>query len=98
MVKAPGRIVDGSDGGTWVGEGQPVTVRAQRITGGALLQPHKLLVISAFSSEIIVQSNIEAVSRALVSEGLARNLMQLCSMPMRATLRDRRACVMAFLV
>ena len=73
-IKAPGRIVDGSDGGSWIAEGAPVTVRAQRITSGALLEPHKLMVIAAFSAEIIAQSNIEAVSREIVSEGLARKL------------------------
>jgi hypothetical protein len=34
QIKAPGRIVDGNDGGTWVAEGSPITIRAQRITSG----------------------------------------------------------------
>jgi Phage capsid family len=74
QIKAPGRIVDANDGGTWVAENAPITIRAQRITSGALLQPRKLILITAFSSEIIAQSNIEAVSRAIISEGLALKL------------------------
>jgi hypothetical protein len=74
QIKAPGRIVDANDGGTWVAEGAPVTVRAQRITAGALLQPRKLILITAFSSEILAQSNLDAVSRAIISEGLSLKL------------------------
>jgi hypothetical protein len=70
QIKAPGRIVDANDGGTWVAENAPITIRAQRITSGALLQPRKLILIT----EIIAQSNIEAVSRAIISEGLALKL------------------------
>jgi hypothetical protein len=74
QIKAPGRIVDANDGGTWVAEGSPVTIRAQRITSGALLQPRKLILITAFSSEIIAQSNVVEVSRAIISEGLSLKL------------------------
>jgi hypothetical protein len=74
QIKAPGRIVDASDGGTWVAEGSPVTVRAQRITAGTLLQPRKLILITAFTSEILAQSNLEAVSRTIISEGLSLKL------------------------
>jgi hypothetical protein len=73
-IKAPGRLVDGTDGGSWIAEGDPVTIRAQRMTAGALLEPRKLILIVAFTSEIIKQSNIEDVSRAIISEGLALKL------------------------
>jgi hypothetical protein len=73
-IKAPGRIVDPNDGGSWISEGAPITVRAQRITSGALLEPRKLIVISGFTAEIIAQSNIEAVARAIVSEGMGLKL------------------------
>jgi hypothetical protein len=73
-IKAPGRLVDANDGGTWVAEAAPVTVRAQRITSGALLEPRKLLVIAGISEEMAASSNIENVSRALMSEGLALKL------------------------
>src|SRR5262245_14019864 len=42
-IKAPGRLVDASDAGSWVAEGNPISVRAQRITAGALLEPRKLM-------------------------------------------------------
>src|SRR5262249_20220358 len=71
QIRAPGRIVDGNEGGSWVAEGNPVVVRAQRITAGALLQPRKLILITAFTSEILAQSNLEAVSRAIIGEGLS---------------------------
>jgi hypothetical protein len=74
QIRAPGRIVDGSDGGTWVAEEGPITVRAQRITSGATLTPKKLIVVAGFSSEILAQSNLEVISRAIISEGLARKL------------------------
>jgi hypothetical protein len=74
QIKAPGRIVDGADGGTWVAEDSPITVRAQRITSGATLSPKKLIIVTAFTAEVLAQSNLEAVSRAIISEGLARKL------------------------
>jgi hypothetical protein len=75
QIKAPGRIVDANDGGTWVAEGSPVTIRAQRITSGALLQPRKLILITSFTSEMVAQSsNLEATSRAIISEGLSLKL------------------------
>jgi len=74
QIKAPGRIVDANDGGTWIAEGAPVTIRAQRITRGALLEPRKLIVIAGFTAEVIAQSNITEVSRAIISEGLSLKL------------------------
>jgi hypothetical protein len=37
-VRAPGRLVDSSDAGTWVSEGAPISLRIQRITPGATLR------------------------------------------------------------
>jgi len=53
QIKAPGRICDANDGGTWVAEGSPVVVRAQRITAGALLQPRKLILIRLRSLRLL---------------------------------------------
>src|SRR5262249_27015917 len=54
-----------------VGEGGVKRVRAQRITAGPALTPHKLAVICMFTAEMANSSNIEAVSRALLSEASA---------------------------
>jgi len=70
-IHAPGRLVDSSDAGTWVAEGAPVSVRVQRITAGATLTPSKVAVINAASREQIESSNIEEVSRALLTESMA---------------------------
>jgi hypothetical protein len=74
QIKAPGRIVDGSDGGTWIAEGSPITVRAQRLTSGAQLEPRKLILICGFTAEVLAQSNIAEISRAIISEGLSLKL------------------------
>jgi len=70
-IKVPGHLVDSSDAGGWVGEGQPVKVRAQRITAGPTLAPRKAVVVTTFTNEMARSSNIEAVSRALISEATA---------------------------
>jgi hypothetical protein len=63
--------MDATDAGAWVPEASPVMVRPQRITAGPVLLPHKLIVITSYSAEMIRQSNIEAVSRALLTESMA---------------------------
>jgi len=70
-IRVPGRLVDANDAGAWTPEGSPVMVRPQRITAGPTLLPHKLIVITSYSAEMIRQSNIEAVSRALLTESMA---------------------------
>jgi len=70
-IHAPGRLVDGSDAGTWVSESGPISVRVQRITAGTTLSPCKLVVINAATREQIESSNIEEVSRALLLESMA---------------------------
>jgi hypothetical protein len=52
-------------------EGSPVSVRVQRTTPGATLTPSKLIVLNAASREQIESSNIEEVSRALLTESMA---------------------------
>ena len=69
-IRIPGRLVDAADAGSWVGEGQPARVRAQIMTAG-LLTPHKLVVITTYTNEMLASSNIEAVSRALIQEATA---------------------------
>jgi HK97 family phage major capsid protein len=70
-IRVPGRIVDATDAGQWVGEGKPIVVRSQRMTSGPTLTPHKLVLITSFSREMAESSAIEAVSRALISEASA---------------------------
>jgi hypothetical protein len=70
-IRVPGRLVDETDAGSWTVEGSPVMVRAQRITPGPTLTPHKLICITSYSAEMIRQSNIEAVSRALLTESMS---------------------------
>jgi hypothetical protein len=71
QIKVPGRLVDATDAGTWTSEGQPIPVRSQRITAGATLVPRKLTVNTSFTNEMVRQSNIEAISRALLTESCA---------------------------
>jgi hypothetical protein len=73
-IRIPGRLLDSSDAGFWLGEGQPIPVRNLRITSGPTLTPHKLMVLVAFTKEQTEQSAIEAVSRALISEAVALSL------------------------
>jgi HK97 family phage major capsid protein len=72
-IRVPGRIMDATDAGQWVGEGKPIVVRTQRMTAGPLLVPRKLVVITSYTREMAESSAIEAISRALISEatGLA---------------------------
>jgi hypothetical protein len=70
-IRVPGRLVDANDAGSWVPEGTPITVRAQRITAGPSLTPHKLVVLTSFTNEMAQQSNIEEISRALLTESCA---------------------------
>jgi hypothetical protein len=70
-IYAPGRLVDATDAGTWVSEYAPISVRVQRITAGTVLSPSKLVVLNAATREQIEGSNIEEVSRALLTESMA---------------------------
>jgi hypothetical protein len=70
-IHAPGRLVDSSDAGNWVSEGGAVSLRVQRITAGTALSPSKLIVLNAASREQVEGSNIEEVSRALLTESMA---------------------------
>jgi hypothetical protein len=70
-IRVPGRLLDANDAGQWVGEGKPIVVRSQRMTTGPTLTPHKLVVITSYTVEMTQQSNIEAVSRALIQEASA---------------------------
>jgi hypothetical protein len=70
-IRVPGRLVDASDAGAWVAEGLPQPVRALRITGGPILAPRKLAVITPYTREMAESSNLEAIARALISEATA---------------------------
>jgi hypothetical protein len=70
-IRLPGRILDATDAGQWVGEGRPIVMRTQRITSGPTLTPHKLCVITSFTREMAEHSAIEAVSQALIQEASA---------------------------
>jgi len=76
QIKVPGHFVDASDAGGWVGEGQPVKVRAQRFTSGPTLVPRTMRLIVSFTNEMVRSSNIEAISRALITEATALLLDQ----------------------
>ena len=70
-IRVPGRILDATDAGQWVGEGKPIVMRTQRMTSGPTLAPRKLVVITSYTREMTEQSAIEAVSRALIQESTA---------------------------
>jgi hypothetical protein len=73
QLTVPGRLVNAAAAGAWVPESASIPVRSQSITSGAVLEPRKLAVIATMTSEIAMSSNVEAVTRALLSEsaGLA---------------------------
>jgi HK97 family phage major capsid protein len=73
-IRVPGRVLDASDAGQWVGEGRPVVMRTQRMTAGPTLTPHKLCVLTSYSREMTEQSAIVDVSRALITEATALSL------------------------
>jgi hypothetical protein len=75
-IRVPGRLMDATDAGSWVGEGKPMTMRTQRMTSGPTLTPHKLCVTTSYSREMAEQSAIEAVSRALIREATGLKLDQ----------------------
>jgi hypothetical protein len=64
----PGHLVDYTDAGGFVQEGHAVKVRNQRYGPGITLQPRKVMVIISFSREMAVSSNIETISRSLITE------------------------------
>src|SRR5262249_31659820 len=68
QIKIPGHLVDSTDAGGWVAEGAAIKVRNQRITAGATLQPRKLMVITTYTREMAASSNLEAISRSLITE------------------------------
>jgi hypothetical protein len=68
-LTVPGRVVSAAAAGAWVKEGQPVPVRAQSVTQGAVLEPRKLGVISVFTSEPLRRA---AVRRSDPAEHCAR--------------------------
>jgi hypothetical protein len=70
-IKIPGHLVDASDAGSWLGEGQPIRVRQQRFNPGVTLAPRKLMVITSYTREMAVSSNLEAISRSLITEASA---------------------------
>src|SRR5262245_18802991 len=70
-IRIPVRLVDPADAGAWVGEGMPAPVRTQRVTAGPTLTPHKLVVNTTYTNEMVASSNIENISRTLISEATA---------------------------
>jgi hypothetical protein len=73
QLTVPGRVVSAAAAGAWVPEGASIPVRSQAVTQGVVLEPRKLAVIATMTSEVAMSSNVEAVTRALLSEsaGLA---------------------------
>jgi hypothetical protein len=68
QLKIPGHLVDASDAGGWVAEGQAIRVRNQRYNAGVTLAPRKLMVITTYSREMAASSNLEAISQSLITE------------------------------
>src|SRR5262249_23857126 len=72
-IRIPGRAfaANNADAGQWVAEEAPIPLRAQSFTSGVVLSPRKLAVIVAYTREMAESSNIEQISRALISESAA---------------------------
>jgi HK97 family phage major capsid protein len=74
-IRFPGRVApSATDAGSWLAEGQPIPVRQQTFTSGVVLAPRKLGVLVTMSREQAESSNLEAISRALISEALGMAL------------------------
>jgi hypothetical protein len=67
----PGHLVDYTDAGGWVQEGHAIKVRNQRYGPGVTLQPRKTMVITTYTREMAVSSNIEEYSQSLITEATA---------------------------
>jgi hypothetical protein len=67
----PGRVLDVNSSGTWLAEGQPVTVRPLTTIQGANLLPRKLVVITSYTMEMANASLIEDIIRQTVAEASA---------------------------
>jgi hypothetical protein len=70
-LRIPGRVLNATNAGTWVAEGQPIPVRMMTFIGGAVLRTRKLVVIATFTSEIAKSSLIEDVVKQTMSEAAA---------------------------
>ena len=70
QLRIPGRVLDVNSAGQWVAEGAPVPVRQIVTTQGAVLQPHKLIVLTSFSRELAEHSLIEGILRQTLSEAV----------------------------
>src|SRR5262249_16230582 len=69
----PGRTLNAANAGTWIAEGNPITVRAMTTTAGATLLPRKVATISVFTHEMGASSLIEDIAQQTMGEaaGLA---------------------------
>jgi hypothetical protein len=83
----PGRVLNATAAGQWVGEGGAVPVRALSFADAAILRPRKLEVLTTYSRELAEHSNIEEIVRATLSEatGLALDLAMLSTFAGDAT-------------
>jgi hypothetical protein len=71
-MRAPGRVTNAANAGTWIEEGLPIPMRAMLVTG-AILVPKKLAVLTSYTRESAESSNLEELVRVTISEstGLA---------------------------
>jgi len=70
-ITIPGRQYNPATAGAWVAEGQPIPVRAPVIIPGPKLEPRKLAVITAYTSEMIMADSIEEFVTQAIKEAAA---------------------------
>ena len=76
-ITIPGRLFNPSAAGSWVAEGQPITVRAPLLSQGPKLEPRKLGVLTGYSREMVdATAALEAFVRMAIQEGAAALLDQ----------------------
>lgn len=70
-ITIPGRLYQPSIAGDWIAEGQAIPVRMPTLVMGPKLEPRKLGVLSAFTSEMIAADSVVEFTTAAITEAAA---------------------------
>jgi hypothetical protein len=78
LLQLPSYLTAAADAGLWVLEGAPIPVRDLAFATGLKLEPRKLAVISVFTRELSVHSDILNVVRSIVPRAIDLALDAAC--------------------
>jgi len=71
VLSIPSYLVNYLDAGRFVGEGQPIPMRKFLFSPGVQLEPRKIGVITSYTREMAVSSNLEAIVRTILNQAAA---------------------------